>query len=52
MSDQTYRRAYPMTLAEVIERIREDQTNNQNDEQQDKHQPHPPKTPMLHFRPG
>ena len=43
MSDQTYRRAYPMTLAEVIERIREGQTNDQNDEQQSKHQPRPPK---------
>jgi hypothetical protein len=43
MSDQTYRRAYPVTLAEVIERLREGQTNDQNDEQQSKHQPRPPK---------
>ena len=32
-----------MTLAEVIERIRGDQTNDKNDEQQYKHQPRPPK---------
>ena len=43
MSDRTYRRAYPMILAEVIERIRERQTNDQNDEQQYKHQPRPPR---------
>lgn len=41
MSDETYPRAYPMTLAEVIERIGEPETNDQNDEQQYKHQPRP-----------
>jgi hypothetical protein len=41
MSDQTYRPAYPVTLAEVIERIRERETNDQDDEQQYKNQPRP-----------